>query len=342
MPKEALNCPNCGSPKVSEFKPGSFVCSNCGSTFKWVDPSRQTVHHTGEVITKSEALRCKFCEIEGRFKEAIGQCVFCKTACCNQHGIDDYNKSSDMFFRAKTSHGHWHEVHEVRRKLVYASVDTALTPRLANVVFCRNCRDALEKEVLDNIAPLCPVCHLRGYPLISVQEVGQLLNEDCLCKQEEWFWDPPFSTIQQLPRPFDPLASPWFWNVADERAKKAREFVLVAAKHACEAISGICLLCLLITAHDAIIVAIEQFNLKCPICGLAVKRHGDQNTCGVCGAWPLHNGCTVRKWNLANNNEVRLCTTCLLNAKEVRIEGFFSSKSYDPPRWKIGNFIIRM
>jgi DNA-directed RNA polymerase subunit RPC12/RpoP len=36
MPIETIKCQECGSADVTEFKPGSYVCSHCESVFKVV------------------------------------------------------------------------------------------------------------------------------------------------------------------------------------------------------------------------------------------------------------------------------------------------------------------
>lgn len=88
MPKESLNCPNCGSSQVKELKENTYICEACQSTFRWTDPSRPEYKHTGQVVVKHGKPDCDFCLEEGRFRVAFGKCVVCGRSCCRRHGFD--------------------------------------------------------------------------------------------------------------------------------------------------------------------------------------------------------------------------------------------------------------
>lgn len=74
MPIETVNCPQCGSTEVTEFKAGSYVCTHCEGTFKHIDPSRVTV--------ASEVCAC------GRLP--VGRCVECGYFVCEQCAASNF------------------------------------------------------------------------------------------------------------------------------------------------------------------------------------------------------------------------------------------------------------
>jgi hypothetical protein len=62
MPLEAVACTGCGSADVSEYKPGSYVCQHCDTTFKYVDPSpRVSATPTFCGCGAPVAFRCQIC-----------------------------------------------------------------------------------------------------------------------------------------------------------------------------------------------------------------------------------------------------------------------------------------
>jgi hypothetical protein len=71
MPLEAVACTSCGSPEVSEYKPGSYVCGHCDTVFRHVDPSRFTVTQAPQVCDCGH--------------QADGQCTDCGRWVCNRH-----------------------------------------------------------------------------------------------------------------------------------------------------------------------------------------------------------------------------------------------------------------
>jgi hypothetical protein len=70
MPVETIQCQQCGSADVTEFKPGSYVCGHCEAVFKHIDPMKAG---TG-------------CEVDGCGVLAIGRCKRCESAYCASHG----------------------------------------------------------------------------------------------------------------------------------------------------------------------------------------------------------------------------------------------------------------
>ena len=70
MPVETIKCRECGSPEVTEFKSGSYVCGHCEAVFKYVRPA-------GAVVG---------CEIDGCGVPPVGRCEECGRALCATHG----------------------------------------------------------------------------------------------------------------------------------------------------------------------------------------------------------------------------------------------------------------
>ena len=71
MPLESLTCTHCGSSEVSEYKPGSFVCSHCDGVFKHVD-----------LGSGSGAPELAFCECGDRIEY---RCSVCGSGVCAKH-----------------------------------------------------------------------------------------------------------------------------------------------------------------------------------------------------------------------------------------------------------------
>jgi transcription initiation factor TFIIIB Brf1 subunit/transcription initiation factor TFIIB len=69
MPIELLNCPNCGSAEVTEFKQGSYVCGHCESIFKHIDPTQASI-----------TVRPEFCRCGNTIR---GQCGTCHNGICS-------------------------------------------------------------------------------------------------------------------------------------------------------------------------------------------------------------------------------------------------------------------
>ncbi len=61
MPIETIKCQECGSADVTEFKPGSYVCTHCEATFKHVDPTHVTVAPAFCTCGNRIAFRCNHC-----------------------------------------------------------------------------------------------------------------------------------------------------------------------------------------------------------------------------------------------------------------------------------------
>lgn len=96
MAVEAIKCPNCGSAEVTEFKSGSYVCTHCEGTFKYVDPQQPTV-----------TMRPDFCRC-GNIVRA--QCGTCQSGICSQCTSDNRLDYEDPL----TSIGGWFTLVAVR------------------------------------------------------------------------------------------------------------------------------------------------------------------------------------------------------------------------------------
>jgi len=71
MPNQSVRCPSCGSAECQEYRADAFVCANCNSTFRWVNPMQMTVQQ------QSAACAC------GKLATAI--CTQCKAPICGKH-----------------------------------------------------------------------------------------------------------------------------------------------------------------------------------------------------------------------------------------------------------------
>ena len=158
MPKESLNCPHCGSARVTEFKPNTYVCAHCESTFKWADPTRQVVEHVGQVLLKSD-LDCQYCLDEGRFRKAIGKCVRCGRTCCSNHGEDGISIARvEKVLEIRS----WQNANTAEFQV---SMERIITPflgvaqsQLARVVSCDRCLSDLLENNAEKCLPKCIVC----------------------------------------------------------------------------------------------------------------------------------------------------------------------------------------
>jgi hypothetical protein len=81
MPIETIKCQECGSADLTEFKPGSYVCSHCESVFKVVNAA-------------SSSAAPASCEIDGCGVLAIGRCVTCGRSFCSPHRSQGENLRS--------------------------------------------------------------------------------------------------------------------------------------------------------------------------------------------------------------------------------------------------------
>ena len=71
MANQSVRCPSCGSAECQEYRADAFVCANCNSTFRWVNPTQVTIHHQGSTCA------C------GKLARAV--CTQCQTPLCNSH-----------------------------------------------------------------------------------------------------------------------------------------------------------------------------------------------------------------------------------------------------------------
>jgi hypothetical protein len=82
MPIESINCPQCGSTEVTEFKPDSYVCGHCEAIFKHVSPVRAAAPPES----------CFLCDTD-----SVATCSSCSRRVCNKH----------MVMRAEHSYSHF-------------------------------------------------------------------------------------------------------------------------------------------------------------------------------------------------------------------------------------------
>jgi hypothetical protein len=69
MPFETIKCRECGSPEVTEFKAGTYVCGHCEAIFRHVSPGAASGG----------------CEIDGCAVPAVGRCSNCDRRFCTTH-----------------------------------------------------------------------------------------------------------------------------------------------------------------------------------------------------------------------------------------------------------------
>lgn len=71
MPVETIKCRECGSTEVTEYKPGSYVCSHCDAIFKHIRPA--------------SGGGAAGCEIDGCGATSLGRCSACGRRFCTTH-----------------------------------------------------------------------------------------------------------------------------------------------------------------------------------------------------------------------------------------------------------------
>jgi hypothetical protein len=71
MPFESVTCPSCGSDDVQQVKPDTYFCNKSETVFKYIDPSRLTVHYAPSFCMHGNPVQCQ-CQLCG-----AGMCKEC-------------------------------------------------------------------------------------------------------------------------------------------------------------------------------------------------------------------------------------------------------------------------
>jgi len=164
----ALACTNCGSPRVTEFKPGSYICANCETTFKWVDPSKQTVEVKGNISVSTE-IRCELCAVTGKFEEATGKCTICGRCACWMHGSAS---SYDLFTLDRIFYPNF--------RLHAGSIYDSLKDELNNTILgCYRCYSCENSAILNSLLKRGLKCKVCNAPVITADELLQSNGAFC-------------------------------------------------------------------------------------------------------------------------------------------------------------------
>jgi hypothetical protein len=100
MPFEPIRCGSCGSGRVRQLAPDTWVCEHCHIQFRWIDPSKKTITHIHKHEREEQKPKsCRWCSKGFEPSDTVeSRYGFCSLKCANEYK-DGYESIEDRMER---------------------------------------------------------------------------------------------------------------------------------------------------------------------------------------------------------------------------------------------------